>query len=49
MGTTLGRFVTEGNSLQGDAQGFDKARPDRGAVNMSHSHSEGERYTKHNY
>lgn len=42
----LGRLVTVGNSLQYDAQGFDKTGHDREGVNKPHFHSGGERYTK---
>lgn len=35
-------MVTVGNSLQRDAQGFDKTRRDRGGVNKPHYHSGGE-------
>ena len=35
-------MVTVGNSLQRDAQGFDKTGRDRGGANNPHYHSGGE-------
>ncbi len=39
-------LATVGNSLQHDAQGFDKTRQDKEGVYKPHFHSEEERYTE---